>query len=177
MTFPFLTRLGKLEASIRDVLVDGDRTRFSDERWFQIVAALDCIGDGVVALRSYEKHGFGGRQGERYLRLFGLLQCVFMQQDSIRFLGKQVARAEISPAKTDAWSKVRELRNRIGGHPAERGGAVARASIRDNQLLVIHWANASKSEHIKIRDWVSDYVREAAGYLEKVCETVKGTTS
>jgi hypothetical protein len=177
MTFAHLKQLEKLETSIRDALVDArDRKRFSEKRWYQIVAALDCIGDGVIALRSYEEHGFGRRQGDKYLRLFGLLQCIFMQQDSIRLLAKEVGSLDLAPAKTDAWARVRELRNRIGGHPAERAGAVARRSIEDNHLRVLHWATGPRTESIKVRDWVAEYIREAAGHMATVLKMAEGAT-
>src|SRR5689334_8807654 len=69
MPFPYHTRLDQLETRVRNILVDAQGSARFSKRWFQIVAALDCVGDGVVALRDYEEYDFGERQGERYLRL------------------------------------------------------------------------------------------------------------
>ena len=56
--------------------------------------------------------------GENYLRVYGLLQAIFLQQDAIRCLHDQFVGASLEPQLN--WKEIRELRNLSSGHPLEK---------------------------------------------------------
>ena len=52
--------------------------------WHQLWAALDVIEDTELAIEAYLQSKYPTDIGERYLRLYGLLQVLFVQQDAMR---------------------------------------------------------------------------------------------
>ena len=125
-----------LENQIRERLIKFGQSKFGRQKWYEIVAALDNIGDTALALNSYRNSGLGKTFSSQYLRLFGVLQSVYLQQDSIHTLCNDTIGSWNAPLPNSGWGKIRHLRNVIGGHPAESSGAVARITIKSQQLLV-----------------------------------------
>jgi hypothetical protein len=58
---------------------DSDRTTTAQ-------VALDTAENAMLALSHYEKEGIGSDIGEKYLRLYGFLEAVYLQQDAIKEL-------------------------------------------------------------------------------------------
>ena len=53
------------------------------DQWNILCVAMDTLEDTCLALQNFEKLGVGNCDGERYLRLYGFLQAIFLQQDAI----------------------------------------------------------------------------------------------
>jgi hypothetical protein len=83
--------------------------------------ALDTAEDTMLALSHYDSEGIGSDDGEKYLRLYGFLQAIFLQQDAIEELCTLFAGNLAEPVDTSAWKRLRELRNLTVGHPIEKG--------------------------------------------------------
>ncbi|MEH6640299.1 hypothetical protein [Vreelandella glaciei] len=113
---------------------------YGNKRWNQLIAAMDNIEDAAVGLDSLLENGIGVSTGEKYLRLFGVLQLVYSQQDSFMFIHKVVTGEKNFSAKPfHSWSYLRGLRNSVFGHPAGNGGAVSRITIRSDTFTVAVW--------------------------------------
>jgi hypothetical protein len=83
--------------------------------------ALDTAEDTMLALSNYENGRTGSDDGEKYLRLYGFLQAIFLQQDAIKKLHELFVGNFTELADTSAWKQLRELRNLTVGHPIEKG--------------------------------------------------------
>jgi hypothetical protein len=84
--------------------------------------ALDTAEDTMLALEHYRSEGIGSDEGEKYLRLYGFLQAIFLQQDAIAKLHELfVGGSPAKPADETAWMELRKLRNLTVGHPVEKG--------------------------------------------------------
>lgn len=165
-----LEGLKRAEQSVRDRFLDLGHERFETREWYRIVAALDNIGDTTIGIESFLVDQTVDADGPRYLRLFGVLQCVFTQQDSISLLSKKVGKATPSG---EAWIELRDLRNRVVGHPAERGGAVARMSLETGSLMVLDWGKGEpRSRDVDLPELLGRYVCEAAEGLTLVVPRV-----
>ena len=69
-----------------------------------------------------------------------------------------------APSSSSGWIKIRKLRNIVGGHPAERSGAVARITIKNQQLLVTYFDKTRKDnifERFELKSLIKDYNGEA----------------
>lgn len=117
----------------------------SDEfSWHQLCAALDTVDDTEEAKRAYLSGDFPANCGEQYLRIYGILQALYVQQDSLHNLINAVHPTTTIKVK-DLLKDGRLARHRSVGHPTHtgpRGGpfstnAIVRNSIRKEgfQLL------------------------------------------
>src|SRR5262245_19724061 len=83
--------------------------------------ALDTAEDAMLALSCYDGAGIGASEGEKYLRLYGFLQAIVLQQDSLWKLHELfIRKPQLLP--NSGWDRLRELRNLTTGHPIEHGG-------------------------------------------------------
>ena len=167
-------KIRRLEEQLRDLL-EGDRRSFPERRWNELIAALDNIGDTTMAIVSYQRSGIGKETGTKYLRLFGYLQCIFLQQDSIRLLSRVLSKRWKDPERDTAWTELRRVRNEIAGHPAERAAAVARITMRSRGFRMVHWGlGRPKFEDVDLHSLTHRYLTEATAILGGVVEAVKG---
>lgn len=96
---------------------------------------MDIIDDVDSAMNAYLNNEFPTDMGERYLRVYGAMQGLFIQQDALLDLIKG-----IHPAKdirlNDVLKDIREARNASVGHPAQlkRKGALSAHGIVQNSM-------------------------------------------
>jgi hypothetical protein len=86
----------------------------------KVSAALNSIRDTARALFSFVRtRGAESSNADHYLRIYGYLQAIFVQQDALKALAETV-KIEIDVRDhTLAWN-VRDLRNDVAGHPTDR---------------------------------------------------------
>lgn len=87
-------------------------------RWFKLCSSLDALGDAEFAIASYSKLEKVEDDGEKYLILYGILQVLFVQQDSISHLMEAL---DIPYTPDSTLNRIREVRNNSIGHPTKRG--------------------------------------------------------
>lgn len=88
--------------------------------WNQLCAAMDIIEDTESAVDAYLQHDFPADNGEKYLRIYGILQGLYLQQDALVELIDAIRPARsIRPMDvlTDGLNRVRGARNQSIGHP------------------------------------------------------------
>jgi len=81
---------------------------------------MDTLGDSCLAPGYYEASRIGKEDGKKYLKLYGLLQAIFLQQDSIRQLDRVFLGGDLQPDSDSAWKKIKDLCNLTVGHPIDR---------------------------------------------------------
>ncbi len=112
------------ERRLRDVVNDTpvqDRLMCNLHRWRQLCSSMDVIGDTELAVEAYLETPAGERQyGQHYLRAYGLLQVLFVQQDAIKHAAEAIGLAYSFPVSLGA---IREVRNNAIGHPTKRSGS------------------------------------------------------
>lgn len=183
MTRPLISEgIHELAQRVRDLVNNRGHEGFPKVSWHKICASMDNLEDTSLALLSFERSGLGRAAPSQYLRLFGAMQAIFLQQDSIATLHRELLGAWKPPGPLTAWSKARELRNIVGGHPAERAGMVARVTLKSRKVLIAHWSSAHKDsifEEVNVRGLVFDYLSEAVTILSMCVDAVakKGMVS
>jgi hypothetical protein len=103
--------------------------------WHQTWAAIDIIDDVDSAFDAYIKNDFPGEMGERYLRIYGVMQALFLQQDALSDL-IQAIHPTRPIIQNDVLKDIREARNISVGHPTrlKRKGALSTHGIVQNSM-------------------------------------------
>lgn len=113
------------------------------EMWLQLASSLDVTGDTELAITAYlattdepNESAVTG-YGLLYLRAYGLLQALFLQQDAVCNLCEALG-TPFQPKEDLRLNEVRRIRNSSTGHPTRlrRGGTeshhgIARISLTD----------------------------------------------
>ncbi len=142
-----LTRRGFWKASVVPAVTELDRLLNEARSHFQRLdltkmlpgcdevtsaqVALDTAEDTMLALSFYAKRGIGHSEGEKYLRLYGFLQAIHLQQDAIEKLHDLFLGTSLQHSPDSGWRRLRNLRNLTVGHPIEhkRGGMGVKRSL------------------------------------------------
>jgi hypothetical protein len=105
------------------------RDRYFQSRrddWNLLCVAMDTLDDTSLALEDYEAAGLGTESGGKYLRLYGMLQAVFLQQDCIRNLHKLFGDTDWTPSIDSRWQgnpRTEKFNNRpSSGDDSQRKG-------------------------------------------------------
>lgn len=93
--------------------------------WEFICVAMDVVGDAVLAIQNFLQFSLDGptkydNDGERYLRLYGVLNAAYLQQEAVKklFMLMQCP----SPKDIDkvfAELELRTLRHQVGSHSVD----------------------------------------------------------
>jgi len=122
-----MTRIEEVSTQIREHTYPWNsdmRNRYFQSRhddWNLLCVAMDTLDDTCLALEDYEAEGLGTASGGKYLRLYGMLQAVFLQQDCICTLHKMfrdVNEELFAPAILAAEELATD------GHPTEAKNAL-----------------------------------------------------
>jgi len=156
--------------------------------WNVLCASMDTIDDTALAIEYFKETGIGQDDGERYLKLYGLLQAIYLQQDAIKFLFQVIKKCfdeknelrDWSVYQKESWNELRSYRNLSVGHPIENrtfeSGRTKRASISqisissDGFQLVIRDAVTSgeQFQDVQLKDLIESYSSEAEEILADV---------
>ena len=180
-----MATVGELETRVRDC-INGPRVHHAlyskDLKGFFVVcSALDAIGDTTLAIEAYRGLQEAASYGERYLRLYGLLQAFFIQQDAAQHI-LETLDLTCTESKDDLFY-VREIRNSAIGHPTRREGrpkknipqtshAIARNSMRQNGFMLMSNAESGQTEMtgVAIAELIEKQERGIAGILRVALE-------
>lgn len=143
--------------------------------WNQLCSSLDVIEDSDLALSAYIDSKFEEDDGEKYLRLYGLLQALFLQQGAVKNLSESLE----LPNDLSTYSKlkeIRDIRNDSVGHPTKRGRNdksyhyISRISITKSKFQLISYYENSKTIFRDIL--VIDLIKEQRKYLSKILKKI-----
>jgi hypothetical protein len=177
-----MERISGLAYSVRYYVNDAKLcdTRFKTrpDEWYALCVAMDTLEDSCLALQYYEASGIGDEYGERYLKLYGLLQAVFLQQDSIRQLYRTFVGTHLESDSHSAWMRIRDLRNLTVGHPIEKRDKtgtkrcfISRVTIETDEFRLRVWNKDEgryEFEDVDLKHLYESYKSEAIEHLEEV---------
>jgi hypothetical protein len=93
-----------------------------EEHWSLLCASMDLMEDTNSALQNFVKFQLDGPTryeeiGEKYLRLYGFLNAVYMQQDVIIVLHRVLNCRDNNKVKNRIHNlEIRDIRNKLGSH-------------------------------------------------------------
>jgi len=93
------------------------------KNWNQICSSMDVLEDTTYAISSYiNDDSFPNNDGLKYIYIYGVLQALFLQQDSLRHLTCALLSINEKDYKVnDELEKIRNIRNESIGHPTNKG--------------------------------------------------------
>lgn len=156
------------------------------DKWSKFCVAMDNLEDCDLAISFFLSAGTGESEGEQYLRLYGVLQAAFIQQDSIKALWAIIYEEDIEIPLPHSWHLVRRIRNHVAGHPIEvkwdrecpkikRRTFVNRIDLKNGKLTLITDEDSGGTDHwnCDLRSTVLDYLKEACPFLQSLHEEIQ----
>ncbi len=186
-----LAKCGKLAGHVRDWVNDGDDGKFKevlladDKRWLPTCVSMDILEDSLEAIRYYLRHGLSRDKGRgynaslktiggRYLRLYGVLQALSLNQDAIANLHSCLLQKQYKWAKDSAWNRVRRIRVCIAGHPhdadTEGPSFLSRPELGTRGFSFHSYKNRKelKAVDVDLDAEINAYLVEASGVLSEM---------
>jgi len=178
-----MRRISALEQKIREYvnnanLLDRYFNSCPDDEWMTLCVSMNTLGDTCQALEYYEDYGIGNDYGEKYLKLYGLLQAIFLQQNSIRQIYQIFLGRKLSLKPDSAWTKIRDHRNLIVGHPIEKNYKtgtkrcfISRVTIENNGFQLMIWNKEKEQkefENVNLKTLYKEYKTDAIEYLNNI---------
>ena len=158
------------------------RFKNSPKDWNMLCSAMDTIEDTCEAGLYFEKRGLGETVGGKYLKLYGLLQSIYVQQDSIKVLHKIFINKKLIDNIYQGWRIIRNLRNMTVGHPVcydygEKSVFLSRVTISNKgfQLLVNKNTSPINSTHfinVDLLKYYKNYIKETVNILNVVLDRI-----
>ena len=141
--------------------------------------AMYLLQDSTEGLSVHRIKGFNTNPLLAYIEIWGVLQAVIIQQDSIKTLYEILTQNEISIPQNSSWKKVRSLRNLCGGHPVGKKGPLGkqerafmgRCPSTYDKLSIEVWSEAKRKtefREINLGKLIDEYAAEAANYLQDI---------
>lgn len=149
--------------------------------WHQIWTAMDIIDDVDLAMTAHLENEFPTNDGERYLRIYGVMQGLFLQQDALLDLIRA-----IHPAKqiklNNVLTDIREARNASVGHPTQlkrKGALSAHAIVRHSmskdgfELHSYPQKDGNFFDYVPVRTLIEKQCAEATRILSEVVNDLR----
>ena len=152
--------------------------------WHMLCSSMDTVEDTEEALESFLKLDTdSSHEGRNYLRIYGALQALFVQQDAIKDLHEAL---KIPYTEDSALDKIRNIRNDATGHPTNRSNKKAFNTISRPTLtsqgfqLATYYRTSpgsskldSKRENINVTDLIATQKRVFVDVLNNIIETLQ----
>ncbi|NJL08084.1 MAG: hypothetical protein HC900_07330 [Methylacidiphilales bacterium] len=146
--------------------------------------AMYLIQDTGEAVWWHMGQGFSSEPMHAYIEFWGVLQAICIQQDAIDELHKAVIGSRPGRVEDCAWKKIRDLRIRCAGHPANRSRDVpgpqrtflGRRFGNYNAIKYELWDSSNSGiSHpvVDLRTMIDQYDDEAAQILTEVLSAMK----
>jgi len=147
--------------------------------WNQLCSSLDVIGDSDLAISAYINSEFGTNDGDKYLRLYGVLQALFLQQDAVTNLCESLGLPN-NLTSHPKLKEIRDIRNDSIGHPTKRGNYqsyhfISRVTITNSgfQLISDYGNNKTTFKDISVIDLIKEQRKYLPEILKKVINVLK----
>jgi len=182
-----MKRVSELILNIRDFVNNNNlyENHFESDKdgWNKLCVSMDLIEDSCLALSYFESSENSHSDGEKYLRLYGMLQGIILQQDAISALYKIFVKKTLKMNRESSWMIIRNLRNLTVGHPIEKtsGGQgtqrcfISRITLKDDGFQLIVWNKESRSdiyEDIDLKSLYESYKLDAVNHLKEIKQTL-----
>jgi hypothetical protein len=88
--------------------------------WNQLCSSVDVVQDTDIAMEAYLQNAFPQDEGEKYIRVYGILQVLVVQQDAAKHLIVSLGLPASIRDSLEGIRDIREVRIESIGHPTEK---------------------------------------------------------
>ncbi len=174
----------------------------NDSKFTQHYTCMYLIQDTAENIATHREKGFTHNKTGYYLdylELVGLLQIIYIQQDSITNLHSLFSDFKIEKKDTIHWNEIRGLRNSFIGHPSksefDKNIGLQYSFIGRQPISYSHFTyenyqaknhnnsdpfSAISHPRINLGEMIDDYEKEAVSILKKIRSNIikeKATTN
>jgi hypothetical protein len=157
---------------------------FQDKvKWNKLWASMDVLEDSQIAIEDYSSLKEFDSDKKGYLYVYGILQALNLQQDSLRNLNVSLFGEDINfKEKYPELYKIRENRNNSIGHPTDRMNGksfhhISRDSIKKEGFTMLSYfpktGEESKFEDINILSCIETQEKLLTKILNKTMEKLE----
>lgn len=154
--------------------------KINDVKLIQIYSSFDALEDCQEGIDFYLQSSDTDKVGEKYLRIYGLLQILYVQQDALNNICEAL-KLSISHKDDENLKKIRHIRNLSVGHPTkkETGKTVSHNFISRNSLskefFEIRSYDASDVQFLKndVLELIDQHQRGIAKLLQNTKQEIK----
>ncbi len=154
----------------------------NEDGWHKIISAFDLIDDTTSAIEHFLKFGLDGPTkyrdlGEAYLRLYGILNAVYLQQETISEIWSLSTHNKINDS-INRFSKlrIREIRKRLGAHSInmrDRSGSYAPVQFSMSGLSCQYINNSNNQfETFDFELGIKEHYAEVVNQLYETIESL-----
>lgn len=91
-----------------------------EKRYAAYYTSMYLLQDTTESLMTHRAKGFSSDPLIAYIEFWGVMQALFIQQDSISELYMAVTGGPLQTGKLASWQSLRTVRNICAGHPAKK---------------------------------------------------------
>ena len=159
----------------------------SDRGWAFLTSSMDLLGDTEEAKQNHYRFGLDGptkymNLGERYLRLYGVLNAAYLQESAISTIGELFKLKDTKQHTRLHGMKLLQFRHIAGSHTvnyqvtSSSGGRkkipfmVSRPTLDGDEITVLDDHNKAHDYHLS--DLLKEFDSAAQDYLDLVVATM-----
>ena len=161
-----------------------------DEDWAFICTAMDIVSDASLAIDNFLKFGLDGptkydENGEKYLRLYGVLNATYIQQQAVHNLYKLNNVPNPKKIKQRIENlKIREVRHKLGAHSNDYINYSNQKKIESyvpvRMMLSGHYCEymnneTIETERIDLKEYIEEHLRLLTEIIDKIYEKAIST--
>lgn len=151
----------------------------NEERYSGYYTSIYLIQDTNEGVEAHRAQGFSKNPLIAYIELWGVMQAIYIQQDSISQLYRVITGCELESSLLKKWQELRVLRNICAGHPAKKdrpkNTPLARTFMGRNfgnysEFTYEKWKSPDKVSHprVELSSLITAYELEAAEVLKLI---------
>lgn len=155
-----------------------------EERYAAYYTSMYLLQDTTESLMAHRAQGFSSNPFEAYIEFWGVMQALFIQQDSISELHEAVTCNPLNAVNLESWQALRTLRNTCAGHPAKKdrpkASPISRTFMgRDfggySAVTYEQWQSGSGISHptVQLGALIDNYTIEAETEMVAVLQSMK----
>ncbi len=155
-----------------------------EERYAAYYTSMYLLQDTTESLMAHRAKGFSSDPFEAYIEFWGMMQALFIQQDSISELYEAVTGDPLKTSNFSSWQSLRTLRNTCAGHPAKKDRPKTSPLTRTfmgrrfgNYSAVIYeqWQSGGSISHptVALSALIDCYATEAESQLAIILQSMK----
>ncbi len=155
-----------------------------EERYATYYTSMYLLQDTTESLMAHGSQGFSSNPFEAYIEFWGVMQALFIQQDSISELHEAVTGNPLNTVNLVSWQALRTLRNTCAGHPAKKDRPKAtpisrtfmgRGFVGYSAITYEQWQSGSGISHptVQFGALIDNYAIEAETKMVTVLQSMK----
>ena len=155
-----------------------------EERYAAYYTSIYLLQDTTESLMAHSNKGFSSDPFEAYIEFWGVMQALFIQQDSISELHEVVTGSPLQTNNLIAWQSLRTVRNICAGHPAKKDhpkdSPISRTFMGRkfggySAITYEQWQSGGSISHptVQLGALIDSYATEAEAQLAVVLQLMK----